>query len=73
MELEVLVLGKELQKLLLQVEMVIQSRVIVFYNNNSYNNTTTTNNNNNNNNDNNNKTILFNFKNMYIIYRNILK
>ena len=55
MELEVSVLGKELQKLLLRVEMVIQSRVIVFYhgNNNSYNN----------NNNNNNKTILFNFKN----------
>ena len=54
MELEVSVLGKELQKLLPRVEMVIQSRVIVFYNdnNNSYNN--------NSNNINNNKTtILF--------------
>ena len=37
MELEVSVLGKELQKLLLRVEMVIQSRVIVFCHGNNNN------------------------------------
>ena len=37
MELEASVLGKEPQKLLLQVEMVIQSRVIVFYHGNNTN------------------------------------
>lgn len=37
MELEVSVLGKEPQKLLLRVEMVIQSRVIVFYHGNNNN------------------------------------
>ena len=37
MELEVSVSGKELQKLLLRVEMVIQSRVIVFCHGNNNN------------------------------------